>query len=782
MGVADMNNMGFNADASRYDRQNRLNPPEFAPGQGNGAFEQDIFASSTVPSNSTSSGDIFGGSSGGDIFSSGVGNGAMGGDIFSSGVGGNSMGGGMDLFGSAVPPVSNNAMMPGLGNPMGTQPQTSPEDKFFETAGTIAKGGVSFFKDVAQSFKGLTPLFWQKFGLRTSIVSLVFVVLGIITRLFGFKDGLTMAIGACLSGAGGIVCFFMTTESARKCTSCYKEQNNTQQNFNQAPALDMQGANDFGFGNSGFGDSDFGSSDFGSSDFGSSGDSDFSFGDDDDDDSAFTFGADDDDDDDFSFNTEPEQVPAMSTEDALNSIQEVPNGMYTRQYLWDMFTKVLPTMKPDFSTIRDIDEDDDAFLQWGDSLREAAQASGSKDDNLPELLRLQENLFTIIATCDRPAGFKPEACATELANMYAYQGGEFKQGVFAKVDTIGNKCIFTIFTGATAMISLKDMMLIEKDFVLDSKNTIPVILGVDQLGKVIKADFRKLESIIVTGMPRTGKSWFVQAVLTQMCAFLSPAELNFYICDPKEGISDFKSFCLPHVKKFVSGDNAIVETLRYVVRVEGPRRKKLIGDAGFVNIWDYKERYPDIELPILYVVCDEVVTLAERMEKETKKEFMGYLVELISQLPAVGIRAFLVPHVIKNDIIPKTATDLVPCKISVCGDAEHIEKATGSKPKDFPYKLFNKGDMAVKLVNVPNTMYVHGPALTDSNTKNSELFDYLRRVWTKLQPNSVSDSVANGVQEEKDNQKLLNDFRDDSDTDAFFTKSTNEQNLFGINN
>ena len=70
----------------------------------------------------------------------------------------------------------------------------------------------------------------------------------------------------------------------------------------------------------------------------------------------------------------------------------------------------------------------------------------------------------------------------------------------------------------------------------------PVVLGINPQGKVIAVDFKKLESILTTGPPRVGKSWFVQAVLTQLCAFVPPSELNIYICDPKEGISDFKAF------------------------------------------------------------------------------------------------------------------------------------------------------------------------------------------------------------------------------------------------
>lgn len=293
------------------------------------------------------------------------------------------------------------------------------------------------------------------------------------------------------------------------------------------------------------------------------------------------------------------------------------------------------------------------------------------------------------------------------------------------------------------MITVKDMFDVEKDFMLDSKNIIPVVMGVDPRGKVIKADLRKLESIIIAGMPRSGKSWLAQAVLTQMCFFVSPKELNIYICDPKEGISDFKMFRPPHVKKFEFKDDRIVQLLRNLVKVEAPRRKKIIGDAGFVNIWDFKKKYPDVHLPVVYVMIDEIVTLASRMDKETNQEFRMLLRELISQLPALGIRAFLIPHVLNNDIIEKKTSDLVPCRISVMGSADHIEKVTGAKPKDFPYKLAIEGDMAVKLPLVnPNVMYMHGVVLTDDNNKNMEIFDYMRRIWSTLEPDEVTNSQA----------------------------------------
>lgn len=768
MAVNDMMSGGFDADSARYDRMNRTQPADFAPGQSAVFQQEDAFANSSVPNNNNMN----------DIFSTGLGDNS---NPFGTNPFGSPMGQSMGMGG--IP--TGNSMNP---NAMPQQPQQgmSQEDKFWNAAGQGFKESISFSKDLIASVKMLTPRWYSEWGRVVTIVGLIVGGIGLVLKLFGLSFGFQLTIGGLLSSAGGILIWFLNTENAKGYNSKYKDENNTNQTFNQPLATEPAMSSGMSSGFDTFGDS---SDNFGG-DFNSSFASEDSWGSDE----GFEdepYDTNIDDGEDYGEYVEDTPQEGMSTEEAFNTLQEVPQGIYVRKYLWDAFTKVLPTMKPSFSTIKSIDEDDDAFLNWEDKLREAASVAGCKEDYLPDLLQLQENLFTIIVTCSRPTGFKPELVANELANIYAYSGGEKNANVFASVDTIGERCRITIFNGAAAMISLKDMMLQEESWIMDTSNYIPVILGVDQLGKCIKADFKKLESIIITGMPRSGKSWFVQAVLTQMCAFVPPSELNIIVCDPKEGISDFKGFTLPHVKKFVSGDDNIVKTLRDLVKIEAPKRKKIIGDADNVNIWDFKERYPDVHLPVVYVVVDEVVTLASRMDKETNNEFRMLLRELISQLPALGIRAFLIPHVLNNDIIEKKTSDLVPCKISVCGDADHIEKATGSKPKDFPYKLVHKGDMAIKLTGVQNTLYVHGPALTDSNVKNNELFDYLRRVWSKLEPDEVVNSVAAQAETKMANKKamesVLNDTQDDSNNSGDVFASTeafsnpNEQGLSGMN-
>lgn len=720
MGASDiLKNSKSNLDNARMERDSRMNPPEYAPQQevdfNDSFFDDDI----------------------------GTGDWSMSDTLDTSS-------------------YSSEGCYSTPSTPQSTQSSVgvSPEDKFFEGVKVSAKASFDFGKSVFSSFKGLTPKFWSTYGTHTMFVGLLVSILGLVFILFGIKVGSSLGIGGLIAVAIGTLVLTFNVDKAKGVTELFE---GTQDNSAQDTTSDFDNTADSSSGD--FGDYDDDYDDL--YDYDESDDLDAD---------GYDFSQETVEEDPFSvfdssdINTSSTPATAVPFDQALDTLVELDRGTYTRQYLYEAFTKVLEGYNPDFSEMKEIPESSDVFIQWEQYIREASEIVGCREDSLPDLLSLEENLLTIRLTTTRPVGFKHDLVATELAQIFAYVDGTYNPKVYATADVVGKNCIFTVFTGECAMVSLRDMYSQCKDFMLDTKNVIPVVVGMNPLGKVIKCDFKQLECVLVTGMPRSGKSWFVQALLAQMCAYNSPRELQFYICDPKEGISDFKSFVLPHVKKFVTADSDIVNMLRSVVRDLAPKRKKIIGDAGFVNIWDYKEMHPESYMPVIYVVIDEVVTLSERMDKDTKKEFQGLLTELVSQLPALGIRAILVPHVVKDDIIRKTTSQLIPCRISVCGDAEHVESTTGTKPKDFPYRLKSKGDMAVKLPVVdPNTLYLRAPVLSDSNTKNKALFSYLLEVWRRLEPDECKTEVVSSADLDEDNKRLLRELEntDIDDLDLF---------------
>lgn len=796
MGASDiMGNFAGNTDDLRAAKNNRDNPPEFAPGQSDNFFGEDAFDT---------------GSNGfGDPFATG-GSGGMGADPFASGGAGGFSSAGADPFGNTGLSAGGGFNAGGAGTwgggtqgfnsqinnggMMNGQPQDtrSSEDKIFDGLAKSAKGVGSFLKAFVGSFKHVTPKFWASYGSNTLIASLILAGVGIVSRLFGVTMGTQLFIGGCLSGGAGVIILMCNVDKAKSCTSKYKDDNAMQA---QQPAQDMlsqttppvqpdafSASSDFGAED----DFDAGTGDWGSDDDGWGDDGDFNSASSDD----FAAGGSDD------FFSGVDDVIASDTsepvdpDEAFEKLPDVPAGMYTRQYLYETFTKVLPNLKPDFYVKKEIDINSDTALVWDRYLKDAAEATGAKEGGIPDLLKLEENLFTIILTCSRPVGLKVDAVANELANIYAYSSGTFNEKVYAQAVAFGKQCVITLFTGESAMVSLKDMYAQVEDKILDTKNYMPVVFGVDQQGKVIWCDLAKLESALVAGMPRSGKTWLVQTLITQMCAFVPPSELNLYIFDPKAGTSDFRFFVLPHVRAFatrykndsggiVNEDGKdILVTMREIVRQEVPRRKKLIGDAGCSNIWEFRKKNPDVSLPLLYVIIDEAVTLSEDMDKEDKAEYQSYVTQLVTQFPNLGIRMIMIPHVVKDQVIKKTASDSIKCRISVKGSPEHIESSTGTKPRNFPYKLCNVGDMAVNIPDIQQqTMFVHSVILSKENETNNGIFDYMAKVWGKLEPECLNGAYFSNRATDKANKKVLEQVNQ-----AGFLDDVDDIDLFGEGN
>lgn len=621
----------------------------------------------------------------------------------------------------------------GIQGQQGSQSEKKDIDEMLEavTIGFI-KGFWQFFKSFAKSFRGLKARFWTKFGARVLILGVVYELIGVILLIFKKGSSYDFIIGGILALITGTSFLMFMYDKA-------KEEENEFGNFNthNSPLDTPNEELDLDL------DDEYEEEEF--------------------------FDEDEDyDEEDYEYNTEDLELfkapdvliePTLSMEEALETIEEPPNGLYTRQYLFEKIYPILKNVTPDYDTFRSIDEGSEIFSSLNHMIVTSAKLQINDNGELPYLISATENLMFIMMTVKRTKGLRNlVSLCNEIANIFKVDREkgfipEENEGIYATSIAVGDEIIIKLYKGSETMISIKDIIKDNKDFIMDTKNFMPCIIGVDSDGQVVMRDFKEIESTLTTGVARSGKTWFVLSLVTQLAMWNSPRDLNFIICDPKDKLSDFKNFKLPHVKEFVTRDEDIVAKLRYLVRDEAKRRENVIGDLNKVNIWDFKAENPDIELPIIYVIIDEVVTLADRMDKETKAEFQGYLRELITRLPAAGIRALLIPHVIKDDIIKKTTTDLIPCRISVKGDNKHIENNLNIK--NFPHLLKRKGDMAVKLPDA-NVKFVRAAVLTPSNEENMELFTFLRKLWTKIDPGCVEDSAAELADQDEKMQELLN--------------------------
>lgn len=713
--MRNMGNLASDVDLLRKEREARMNPPEFEIGQGEddgwNFFDDDNGGMSMDES-------AFGGSSQGfgDSF------GGMGGDLGS-------------LGGSVQGGFSNT-------NSHSPQSLTATEDKIIDGAVMVGKhafnGSKELFNGIHDGIKGNNAFYWTVYGKKVMVVGVVISISGVILSLMGLVSnisrGLDVLIGGLMSLAVGVLIFSLNCDKARELGGMEKKESTEPVIYEEEE-----------FSDDIFSDIDDDLYEKEYSGWGSDDEEDIF----NDEEEEFDPWSSIDEDDYVESVDEVISSEPVDIDEAIESIREIPAHTQTRQYLFEEYSRVLPVINPAFAKLKSISENSDSFIIFDKVLIDASIQVGTNQDKLPQLLELRENQFIIQLKATRPSGLKEEAIANEIANIYSRDeyGAVIHEGVYATTSSVGSSYIINIFKGEDSIISLADTYKEVSDFVLDPNIKKPVVMGVNELGKVWYFDAEKVFSYIISGKPRSGKSWSVVSLVLQLCMYSSPREVQFEVFDVKGTSSDFYSMNehLPHFKKFESVGKRILQRLRHITTVEADRRKKILNEHDVIAIADLKNKGVDVEMPYLYVLIDEIVGLIGTFTKDEHAEFKDLMNVLITQMPNLGIRLILVPHRVTNDIVPKTTYTNVGCIACVRTDSKEIASTLDITKKDFPYDLTNSGDMALKTgeVNKGKTVFCHGVAVTSSNESNVGIYKFVGSLWGKLEPEEEKEQVLN---------------------------------------
>lgn len=446
-----------------------------------------------------------------------------------------------------------------------------------------------------------------------------------------------------------------------------------------------------------------------------------------------------------------EDVDYDSLESDLENL-DMKKGTQTRQFIYETLTKGLPSISPKFADTRNIREGSKEWAIWDELIRKAARHAGTRDDLLPDLKDASENPFMFKLTISRTPRMKAQAIADEVVKVYKYddEGNLEYPNAYATSAESGDHAFIRIYKGTKIdMISLADMYASSTDaqkFVRDPKNEMPVVIGSTGDGKVKYVDLLKAPAIVVSGEPRSGKSWIVKLILNQMCAYMSPNDLHLYIGDPKNQISEYANYNLPHVRRKEYTVDSVIDMLRYLVNTEAPRRKNIMQQYGYVNVLEFRRDHPEVAFPFLYVVLDEMMSLANAMGKEDAREYRELIERFVSEFPALGMRAIFIPHRVKNDVIPKSVSELISVRITAksASDASAAENLGLNSASEFPYKLSNAGDVAVRIADINDGVptYLRAAVLAPDTKGMERLESYIGRYWDKLDPARPAEEPA----------------------------------------
>ncbi|MBR0212791.1 MAG: DNA translocase FtsK, partial [Alphaproteobacteria bacterium] len=283
---------------------------------------------------------------------------------------------------------------------------------------------------------------------------------------------------------------------------------------------------------------------------------------------------------------------------------------------------------------------------------------------------------------------------------------------------------------------------------INSKYAIPLALGVNISGEAMYYDLAKMPHMLVAGRTGSGKSVFVQSIITSIVYHFTPDKCKLMIVDPKA--VDFAAWeKVPHlITPVVTDATEAVNALKWSVRDMEERYQKL-KKLGVRNIGDYNAKVAELrdkgevlteqvvvgtdsetgefefetkavdlsDMPYLVIIIDEVADLMTVARKDVEM----CVQRLAQKARAAGIHLVMATQRPSADVITGVIKSNFPTRISFQARSNIDSMTTlGEKGAE---QLLPCGDMLFSEAGRP-PVRIHG-AFIDNDEVN-RIADFLR--------------------------------------------------------
>lgn len=224
---------------------------------------------------------------------------------------------------------------------------------------------------------------------------------------------------------------------------------------------------------------------------------------------------------------------------------------------------------------------------------------------------------------------------------------------------------------------------------------LPVILGEDTYGDKIYVDLATMPHLLVAGRTGSGKSVFINTLITTLICKYTPEELQLIMVDPKQ--VEFAAYeDLPHLFNndgeplpIASDAEGAKEVLSVAVN-EMERRFELFKDLKTKKLEDYNEVASE-KLPYVVFIIDEFADLMLMGSASERREVENMIVRIAQKARAVGIHMILSTQKPLAQIMTTLIKANMPARISFsvssAGDSRVVLDEGGAEA------LTGNGDM-----------------------------------------------------------------------------------------
>ncbi len=275
------------------------------------------------------------------------------------------------------------------------------------------------------------------------------------------------------------------------------------------------------------------------------------------------------------------------------------------------------------------------------------------------------------------------------------------------------------------MVFFKDLVN-ETPFFKDELK-IPIALGRLASGEPIAADLASMPHLLIAGTTGTGKSVFINTLISSLLFRFTPKELKLILVDPKMVelalYEDIPHLLLPVV---VDSKKAAL-ALRWTVD-EMERRYTLLHQLGVRHIDAYNGRMHEFQksgagsglvyMPYIVVVIDEYADLMAVVPKDVEMS----IARLAQKARASGIHLVLATQRPSTDVVTGTIKANFPSRMSFrvasSVDSKTILDRAGAE------RLLGNGDLLFHSAGFTTLKRMQGPYISDSDIE--QVVSYLK--------------------------------------------------------
>ncbi len=237
----------------------------------------------------------------------------------------------------------------------------------------------------------------------------------------------------------------------------------------------------------------------------------------------------------------------------------------------------------------------------------------------------------------------------------------------------------------------------------DSKSVLPFAMGKNVYGDTVVADLSAMPHLLVSGTTGSGKSVFMNCLITSLLFNNSPRDLRFLMIDPKMiELTPYNG--IPHLLKPVICDVDESKDALVWAEHEMDRRYKAFADIGSRNIETYNEKIKSLNkkslerklgkkieepehMPYIVIVIDELADLMITQGKEVERP----ITRIAQKARACGIHLILATQrpsaEIVTGLIKTNFPSRIAFKVSSSIDSRTILDTSGAE------RLLGQGDM-----------------------------------------------------------------------------------------